>query len=138
MGLVFRPPPWGMRALLVLFIFPMIRLPSVLFSDVTARGPFAPSGFPLPLLLLRLLLRQLLSSPPPLRLPGTAALVTQAATFWLSSVVVSTQFGLTIKAVQCDNGREFDNNASCSFFLTVSSCASPAPTPPLRMARLSA
>ncbi|WVZ98476.1 hypothetical protein U9M48_043916 [Paspalum notatum var. saurae] len=31
---------------------------------------------------------------------------------------VSTQFGLTIKAVQCDNGREFDNNASRSFFLT--------------------
>ncbi|WVZ52585.1 hypothetical protein U9M48_003633 [Paspalum notatum var. saurae] len=28
---------------------------------------------------------------------------------------VSTQFGLTIKAVQCDNGREFDNNASRSF-----------------------
>ncbi|WVZ97098.1 hypothetical protein U9M48_042658 [Paspalum notatum var. saurae] len=31
---------------------------------------------------------------------------------------VSTQFGLTIKAVQCDNGREFDNNASRSFFLS--------------------
>ncbi|WVZ59388.1 hypothetical protein U9M48_009534 [Paspalum notatum var. saurae] len=31
---------------------------------------------------------------------------------------VSTQFGLNIKAVQCDNGREFDNNASRSFFLT--------------------
>ena len=31
---------------------------------------------------------------------------------------VSTQFGLTIKAVQCDNGREFDNNTSCSFFLS--------------------
>ncbi|WVZ91847.1 hypothetical protein U9M48_037969 [Paspalum notatum var. saurae] len=31
---------------------------------------------------------------------------------------VSTQFGLTIKAVQCDNGREFDNNTSRSFFLT--------------------
>ncbi|WVZ62776.1 hypothetical protein U9M48_012478 [Paspalum notatum var. saurae] len=30
---------------------------------------------------------------------------------------VSTQFGLTIKAIQCNNGREFDNNASRSFFL---------------------
>jgi histone deacetylase 1/2 len=28
---------------------------------------------------------------------------------------VSTQFGLTIKAVQCDNGREFDNSTSRSF-----------------------
>ena len=31
---------------------------------------------------------------------------------------VSAQFGLTIKAVQCDNGREFDNTASRSFFLS--------------------
>src|SRR6185312_11329265 len=31
---------------------------------------------------------------------------------------VSTQFGLTIKAVQCDNGREFDNSISHSFFLS--------------------
>ncbi|WVZ83833.1 hypothetical protein U9M48_030931 [Paspalum notatum var. saurae] len=31
---------------------------------------------------------------------------------------VSTQFGLTIKAVQCDNGHEFDNNTSRSFFLS--------------------
>jgi hypothetical protein len=31
---------------------------------------------------------------------------------------VSTQFGLTVKAVQCDNGREFDNNTSRSFFLS--------------------
>ncbi|WVZ88007.1 hypothetical protein U9M48_034569 [Paspalum notatum var. saurae] len=31
---------------------------------------------------------------------------------------VSTQFGLTIKAIQCDNRREFDNNASRSFFLS--------------------
>jgi hypothetical protein len=31
---------------------------------------------------------------------------------------VSTQFGLTVKAVQCDNGREFDNSTSRSFFLT--------------------
>ena len=33
-------------------------------------------------------------------------------------VWVSTQFGLTIKAVQCDNGREFDNSTSRSFFLS--------------------
>jgi hypothetical protein len=31
---------------------------------------------------------------------------------------VSTQFGLIVKAVQCDNGREFDNSTSRSFFLT--------------------
>ena len=31
---------------------------------------------------------------------------------------VSTQFGLTIKAVQCDNGREFDNSNSRAFFLS--------------------
>jgi hypothetical protein len=31
---------------------------------------------------------------------------------------VSTQFGLTIKPVQCDNGREFDNSTSCAFFLS--------------------
>ena len=31
---------------------------------------------------------------------------------------VSTQFGLTVKAVQCDNGREFDNSSSRSFFLS--------------------
>jgi len=31
---------------------------------------------------------------------------------------VSTQFALTIKAVQCDNGREFDNAASRTFFLS--------------------
>jgi histone deacetylase 1/2 len=30
---------------------------------------------------------------------------------------VSTQFGCTIKVVQCDNGREFDNSASRAFFL---------------------
>jgi hypothetical protein len=29
---------------------------------------------------------------------------------------VSTQFGCTIKAVQCDNGREFDNASSRAFF----------------------
>ena len=31
---------------------------------------------------------------------------------------MSTQFGLTVKAVQCDNGREFDNSTSRSFFLS--------------------
>src|SRR6185312_15919597 len=31
---------------------------------------------------------------------------------------VSTQFSLTVKAVQCDNGREFDNSISRSFFLS--------------------
>ena len=36
---------------------------------------------------------------------------------------VSTQFGLTIKAVQCDNGREFDNSTSRSFFLSGCSAA---------------
>jgi histone deacetylase 1/2 len=30
---------------------------------------------------------------------------------------VQTQFGCNIKSVQCDNGREFDNSASCAFFL---------------------
>jgi hypothetical protein len=29
---------------------------------------------------------------------------------------VSTQFGRTIKVVQCDSGREFDNASSCAFF----------------------
>jgi transposase InsO family protein len=29
-----------------------------------------------------------------------------------------TQFGASIKAVQCDNGREFDNSTSRTFFLT--------------------
>jgi transposase InsO family protein len=31
---------------------------------------------------------------------------------------VSTQFRRSIRALQCDNGREFDNHASRSFFLT--------------------
>jgi len=51
---------------------------------------------------------------------------------------VSTQFGRPIQAIQCDNGREFDNSTSRSFFLTVSSFACLALTPLLRMARLSA
>uniref|UniRef100_A0A0A9AQB4 Integrase catalytic domain-containing protein n=1 Tax=Arundo donax TaxID=35708 RepID=A0A0A9AQB4_ARUDO len=32
--------------------------------------------------------------------------------------LVSTQFGCTIKSVQCDNGREFDNSSARTFFLT--------------------
>jgi hypothetical protein len=31
---------------------------------------------------------------------------------------VSTQFGRTIRSVQCDNGREFDNSSTCTFFLS--------------------
>jgi len=31
---------------------------------------------------------------------------------------VSTQFGATVKEVQCDNGREFDNSSARTFFLT--------------------
>ena len=31
---------------------------------------------------------------------------------------MSTQFGLTAKAVLCDNGREFDNSTSRAFFLS--------------------
>jgi len=31
---------------------------------------------------------------------------------------VSTQFSLTVKVVQCDNGREFDNSTSRAFFLS--------------------
>jgi hypothetical protein len=45
---------------------------------------------------------------------------------------VSTQFGRTIQANQCDNGREFDNSTSHSFLtpfsLTVFSFACLAPT----------
>jgi hypothetical protein len=31
---------------------------------------------------------------------------------------VSTQFGCTMKAIQCDNGREFDNSSTRTFLLT--------------------
>jgi hypothetical protein len=31
---------------------------------------------------------------------------------------VLTQFGCTIRAVQCDNGREFNNSTSRAFFLS--------------------
>jgi hypothetical protein len=31
---------------------------------------------------------------------------------------VSTQFGRTVKAIQCDNGREFDNSSTCIFLLS--------------------
>ena len=51
---------------------------------------------------------------------------------------VSTQFGLTIKAVQCDNGREFDNSTSVpSSSLGVFSCACLVRIPLLRTASLS-
>jgi transposase InsO family protein len=30
---------------------------------------------------------------------------------------VSTQFGCTVKAIQCDNGREFDNSSNRTFLL---------------------
>jgi len=31
---------------------------------------------------------------------------------------VKTQFGRTIRSIQCDNGREFDNSTTRAFFLT--------------------
>jgi transposase InsO family protein len=31
---------------------------------------------------------------------------------------VRTQFGTTVKAVQCDNGREFDNSSTRTFLLS--------------------
>jgi hypothetical protein len=49
---------------------------------------------------------------------------------------VSTQFGLTVKAVQCDNGREFDNNTSRSFFLSrgvLLRMSCPYTSPPARL-----
>jgi hypothetical protein len=53
--------------------------------------------------------------------------------------MVSTQFGRTIRAVQCDNEREFDKSTSLSFLLlTVFGFACLAPTLLPRMARLSA
>jgi hypothetical protein len=33
-------------------------------------------------------------------------------------VYVSTQFGCTMKTIQCDNGCEFDNSSTCTFLLT--------------------
>jgi hypothetical protein len=40
------------------------------------------------------------------------------ATLSHSFAYVLTQFGCTIKTIQCGNGREFDNSASLTFFLT--------------------
>jgi hypothetical protein len=34
-----------------------------------------------------------------------------------SNLILSSQFGRTIKVVQCDNGREFDNTSSRAFFV---------------------
>jgi hypothetical protein len=48
----------------------------------------------------------------PLRLKSDA--FSSITTFF---TYVSTQFGCTIKSIQCDNGREFDNSASRAFFL---------------------
>jgi hypothetical protein len=53
-------------------------------------------------------------------------------------VFVNTHFGRTIKDVQCDNGREFDNASSRAFFTTHEvvlrmSC----PTPLYRTVKLS-
>jgi hypothetical protein len=35
---------------------------------------------------------------------------------------VSTQFGYTVKAIQCDNGREFDNSSTHTFLLMKGVC----------------
>jgi hypothetical protein len=52
---------------------------------------------------------------------------------------VHTQFGCTIKSMQCDNGHEFVNSASrASFLPTVSHYACLALTPPNKMAKPSA
>jgi hypothetical protein len=51
---------------------------------------------------------------------------------------VKTKFGVIIKAVKCDNGREFDNSSSRTFFLTHVSSVCPAPTPHLKTVKLSA
>ena len=60
----------------------------LLRCDVTARGPFTPFAFLLPLLRLRLPLCLLLLPRRRLSPPGTAGLVTPAAMFWLGLVVV--------------------------------------------------
>jgi hypothetical protein len=51
----------------------------------------------------------------------TFSLRVKSDTFFTLSIFfafVSTQFGRTIKAVQCDNDREFDNVSSRAFFTT--------------------
>ena len=35
-----------------------------------------------------------------------------------TSSPVSNQFGTSVKAIQCDNGKEFDNSSARTFFLT--------------------
>jgi hypothetical protein len=37
---------------------------------------------------------------------------------------VSMQFGRTIRSIQCDNGREFDNSSTRTFFLSASDVVS--------------
>jgi len=52
---------------------------------------------------------------------------------------VATQFGTSVKTVQCDNGREFDNLASRQFFSPrVLPCACPVLTHHPKMVELSA
>jgi len=51
---------------------------------------------------------------------------------------VSTQFGCTIKSVQCDNGREFDNSASRTFFLAHGTTLRMSCLPPSKIGKLSA
>jgi len=51
---------------------------------------------------------------------------------------VSTQFGARVKAVQCDNGREFDNSSTRSSSPRASTFACPALTPRLRTVKLNA
>ena len=52
----------------------------------------------------------------------------------------STQFGARVKAVQCDNGKEFDNSSSRQFFLAqgISTFACPVPTHRLKTVKLNA
>ena len=51
----------------------------------------------------------------------------------------STQFGAHIKAVQCDNGKEFDNSSTItSSSPRASIFVCPAPTPRLKMVKLNA
>jgi hypothetical protein len=52
---------------------------------------------------------------------------------------VKTQFGTPVKAIQCDNGHEFDYSSTCRFFSTmVSCCTCRAPTPQPKIGGLSA
>jgi hypothetical protein len=64
---------------------------------------------------------------------------THSPLFLIFFSFVATQFSTSIKSVQCDNGREFDNSSSRSFFALAGLCfACPAPTLPSKMVRLNA